>query len=70
MRWEDHITFTAGVRSGKPCIKGTRITPVDVLQYLASGMSEAEVLADFPQLRPEHIWGRSCICSGEGAAPR
>ncbi|MBX3356728.1 MAG: DUF433 domain-containing protein [Phycisphaeraceae bacterium] len=55
MRWEDHISVTSGVRSGKPCIKGTRITAVDVLQYLASGMTEAQILADFPQLRPEHI---------------
>jgi len=55
VHWQEHITVTSGVRSGKPCIKGTRITPVDVLQYLASGMTEAQILADFPQLRTEHI---------------
>ncbi len=47
--------MTPGVRSGKPCIRGTRITVGDVLDYMASGMSEAEILADFPDLRPEHL---------------
>jgi uncharacterized protein (DUF433 family) len=44
------ITMEPGKRSGKPCVRGTRITVVDVLEYLASGMSHAEILADFPQL--------------------
>ena len=55
MRWQDHITVTAGVRGGKPCIKGTRLTGGNVLDYLASGMTEEQILSDFPQLRPEHI---------------
>ncbi len=55
MRWEDLITVTPGVRSGKPCVAGTRITVQDVLEYLASGMSEAQVLADFPSLTPDSI---------------
>jgi uncharacterized protein (DUF433 family) len=55
MRFEDWITVTPGVRSGKPCLLGTRITVVDVLEYLAGGMTEAELLADFPDVRPEHI---------------
>ena len=55
MRWEDHITVTPGVRSGKPCVAGTRITVQDVLEYLASGMSEAEILADFPSLTHDSI---------------
>jgi uncharacterized protein (DUF433 family) len=59
VRFEDYITITPGVRSGKPCIKGTRITVADVLEYLAGGMSEAEILTDFPALRPEHIW--ACV---------
>ena len=46
------------VRSGKPCIKGTRITVYDVLEYLAGGMSEAEILADFPDLTREDIRAR------------
>lgn len=49
------ITCTPGVRSGKPCIAGTRITVSDVLEYLASGMSQDEILSDFPDLREEHI---------------
>ena len=55
MVWEDYISISPGVRSGKPCIRGTRITVYDILEYLAGGMSEAEILADFPDLRPEHI---------------
>lgn len=55
MGWEDYISITPGVRSGKPCIRGTRITVYDILEYLAGGMSEAEILADFPDLRPEHV---------------
>jgi uncharacterized protein (DUF433 family) len=49
------ITCTAGVRSGRPCVAGTRITVSDVLEYLASGMSQEEILSDFPDLKPEHI---------------
>jgi uncharacterized protein (DUF433 family) len=59
MCWRDHITVTAGVRSGKPCIKGTRITVYDVLEYLAGGMTEAQILADFPDLTAEDI--RACL---------
>lgn len=49
------ITCTPGVRSGKPCVAGTRISVFDVLEYLASGMSQADIIADFPDLQPEHI---------------
>ena len=49
------ITCTPGVRSGKACVTGTRITVSDVLEYLASGMSQEEILAEFPDLQPEHI---------------
>ncbi|MGQ0591441.1 MAG: DUF433 domain-containing protein [Gammaproteobacteria bacterium] len=59
MRFEDRITITPGVRSGKPCIKGTRITVYDILEYLAGGMSEAQILADFPSLRADDI--RACL---------
>ncbi len=55
MNLEDYITITPGVRSGKPCIKGTRITVHDVLEYLAGGMTETQLLEDFPSLRPEDI---------------
>ena len=55
MRWEERITITPGVRGGKPCIRGTRITVYDILEYLAGGMTEAEILADFPSLTSEDI---------------
>ena len=59
MRWQDRITITPGVRSGKPCIKGTRITVYDVLEYLAGGMTESQILADFPDLTEGDI--RACL---------
>ncbi|MEY6433534.1 DUF433 domain-containing protein [Thioalkalicoccus limnaeus] len=49
------ITIDPEVRGGKPCIRGTRITVYDVLEYLAGGMSEQEILADFPSLASEHL---------------
>ena len=55
MRWEERISVTPGVRSGKPCIKGTRITVYDILEYLAGGMTEDQVLTDFPSLAREDI---------------
>lgn len=55
MNLEELITVTPGVRGGKPCIAGTRITTYDILEYLAGGMSEEEILEDFPALRSEHI---------------
>ena len=51
----DRITLDPEIRSGKPIIRGTRITVVDILEYLAGGMSEAEILADFPDLHAEDI---------------
>ena len=51
----DRITIEPGKRSGKPCIRGMRITVYDVLSYLASGMTEAEILEDFPELEHEDI---------------
>ena len=55
MHFEDYIEIQAGVRSGKPCFKGTRITVYDVLEYLAGGMDQNELIADFPALTAEHI---------------
>ena len=49
------ITLEPGKRSGKPCIRGMRITVQDVLEYLAGGMTVEEVLADFPELTREDI---------------
>jgi len=49
------ITVESGKMGGKPCVRGLRITVYDVLDYLASGMTEAEVLADFPDLTSEDL---------------
>ncbi|MEO8148840.1 MAG: DUF433 domain-containing protein [Bacteroidia bacterium] len=43
-----HITINSEIRFGKPCIKGTRISVSDILQWLASGMTNAEILSDYP----------------------
>lgn len=59
MDYQSRITIEAGKRSGKPCIRGLRITVYDVLEYLASGMTEAQILADFPDLVVEDI--RACL---------
>jgi len=53
------ITIEPDKRGGKPCIRGMRITVYDVLDYLAGGMSEADILADFPDLTAEDI--RACL---------
>jgi uncharacterized protein (DUF433 family) len=55
MGWEERISVSPAVRSGKPCINGTRITVYDVLEYLAGGMSEDRILSDFPDLAREDI---------------
>lgn len=55
MSWEQLIEIRADVRSGKPCIRGTRITVYDVLEYLAGGMTTDQLLVDFPSLRQEHV---------------
>ena len=55
MDYTDLITIEPGKRSGQPCIRGMRITVYDVLSYLASGMSTAEILDDFPYLTADDI---------------
>jgi uncharacterized protein (DUF433 family) len=52
---ENRITIEPGKRGGKPCIRGMRITVYDILEYLASGMSQQEVLNDFPYLVKDDI---------------
>lgn len=51
----ERITMNPAVRSGKPVVRGTRITVSDVLEYLAGGMTPDEILADFPDLDAEDI---------------
>jgi uncharacterized protein (DUF433 family) len=55
MNWQERISVDPAIRSGKPHVKGTRITVYDILEYLAGGMSEDELLADFPDLTREDI---------------
>lgn len=55
MDYRGIITLEPGKRSGKPCVRGMRITVGDVLGYLASGMSHEEILHDFPELTEEDI---------------
>ncbi len=53
--YKNRITIESGKRSGKPCIRGLRITVSDVLSYFASGMTESEILEDFSELTHEDI---------------
>jgi uncharacterized protein (DUF433 family) len=59
MSYQDRITIDPAKRGGKPCIRNLRITVSDVLEYLASGMSEDAILTDFPDLTHEDI--RACL---------
>jgi len=59
MDYRDYITIEPDKRSGKPCIRGMRMTVQDVLEYLASGMTEQEILDDFPDLTREDI--KACL---------
>jgi uncharacterized protein (DUF433 family) len=59
MNYADIITMEPGKRGGKPCIRGLRITVYDVLEYLASGMTHADILRDFPYLTEQDI--RACL---------
>ena len=59
MDYRDRIVLDSDVRFGKPTVRGTRLTVADVLSYLASGMSEDQILADFSQLTREDI--RACL---------
>jgi len=59
MNYKELISIDPAVRSGKPCLKGTRITVSDVLEYMASGMNMQEICRDFPELSEEQV--RSCL---------
>jgi uncharacterized protein (DUF433 family) len=73
--WRSRITVEPGKRGGRPCVRGMRITVYDVLSYLAAGMSQQEVLDDFPYLTVEDI--RAClafadtrVAGAESSTPR
>src|SRR4029078_5760659 len=68
MNYQDYITIEPDKRGGKPCIRGRRITVSDVLDYLASGMSEDEILADFPDLTREDI--KACLAFATDREPK
>ena len=59
MDYRERIVIEPGVRFGKPCVRGTRISVGDILSYLANGMSEEDILADFPPLTRADI--RACL---------
>jgi uncharacterized protein (DUF433 family) len=59
MEKQQIITIEPGKRGGKPCIRGLRITVYDILEYLASGMTQEQILKDFPDLTAEDI--RACL---------
>lgn len=63
MNYKDRITIEPGKRGGKPCIRGMRITVYDVLSYLAAGMTEEEILEDFPYLTKEDILASLCYAA-------
>ena len=57
--YHNHITIEPGKRGGKPCVRALRITVYDVLDWLAAGMSEAEIIEDYPELTQRDI--RACL---------
>jgi len=59
MKYEEYITIDPNKRGGKPCVRGLRITVDEILQYLASEMTEDEIIADFPDLTREDV--KACI---------
>jgi uncharacterized protein (DUF433 family) len=63
MDYRDYITIDPNKRGGKPCVRGLRITVHEVLEYLASDMTEAQILEDFPDLTREDL--KACIAFAE-----
>ncbi len=57
--YQNIITIDPNIRFGKPCIKGTRITVYDVLGWLAAGMTNEQILTDYPELKLEDI--KACL---------
>jgi len=55
MDFRQHVSFETNIRSGQPCIRGTRIAVSDILEYLGSGMSIAQILEDFPSLTEQDV---------------
>ena len=68
MDYQKIITIEPGKRSGKPCIRGMRITVYDILEYLAGGMTEEEILEDFSELTSEDI--KACLAFAAKPRPK
>lgn len=68
VNYGDIITIEPGKMGGKPCIRGLRITVYDVLDYLASGMTEAEILADFPDLQADDLRAALAFAAANGVS--
>lgn len=68
MNYRDIITIEPGKMGGKPCIRGLRITVYDVLNYMTSGMTEPEILADFPDLQADDL--RAALAFAADRPPR
>lgn len=68
MSYQSVITLEPGKRGGRPCVRGMRITVADVLGWLASGMTHAEIIADFPELNEADI--RACLAYAADASTR
>ena len=69
VNWKEYIASNAAVASGKPCFKGTRISVEFILERLADGWSEAEVLENYPVLKKEHLqalFGYTYVCMKDG----
>ena len=67
MNWKDHIEIDQNISAGKPVVKGTRLSVSFILELMAAGSSESEVLASYPQLAREDI--RACLrCASERMA--
>ena len=64
----ERISIDPAIRFGKPCVRGTRLTVGDVLEYLASGRSEADLFGDFPQLTHDDVL--ACLSFGEARERR
>ncbi|MBE9227532.1 DUF433 domain-containing protein [Phormidium sp. LEGE 05292] len=68
MDYQKIITIEPGKRSGNPCIRGMRITVYDILEYLAGGMTEEEILEDFSELTSDDI--KACLAFAAETRPK
>lgn len=66
--WQSYIVIDPGIRFGKPCIKGTRISVGDILAWLSDGMNHEEIMADFPELSQEGILAALAFASNREVA--